>query len=175
MHLIADARQRAEVMRKHDANHGRKESLQKTTKVTKTGPKGAATCGISIPWFSSSPSVEFIYSLRQCLRFHGKNRREIPHDGRPVIAGVGGMKFRTFLAFNVVGAFVWVWSMLGIGYFLGPFAGGIFWIYFFDRVHQANGPLGLMWDVVLGVIIAKVNNWGNKIPDSGANPGPQGG
>jgi hypothetical protein len=29
--------------------------------------------------------------------------------------------------------------------------------------------------VVLGVIIAKVNNWGNKIPDSGANPGPQGG
>ena len=29
--------------------------------------------------------------------------------------------------------------------------------------------------IVLGVIIAKVNNWGNKVPDSTSNPGPQGG
>ncbi len=43
----------------------------------------------------------------------------------PVIAGVGGMKFRTFLAFNVLGAFLWVWSMLGIGYFLGNYIPGV--------------------------------------------------
>jgi hypothetical protein len=29
--------------------------------------------------------------------------------------------------------------------------------------------------VVLGVIIAKVNHWGAKVPDSTSNPGPQGG
>lgn len=29
--------------------------------------------------------------------------------------------------------------------------------------------------VVLGIIIAKVNNWGAKVPDSTSNPGPQGG
>ena len=28
---------------------------------------------------------------------------------------------------------------------------------------------------LLGVIIAKVNNWGAKVPDSTSNPGPQGG
>ena len=43
----------------------------------------------------------------------------------PVIAGVGGMKFRTFLSFNVLGAVLWVWSMLGIGYFLGNYIPGV--------------------------------------------------
>ncbi len=44
----------------------------------------------------------------------------------------------------------------GIRYFLGPMLGGLFWIYFFDEVHQAEGALGLMWDVVLGVIVLGV-------------------
>jgi membrane-associated protein len=43
----------------------------------------------------------------------------------PVIAGVGGMKFRTFFTFNVLGAFLWVWSMLGIGYFVGNYIPGV--------------------------------------------------
>jgi membrane-associated protein len=43
----------------------------------------------------------------------------------PVIAGVGGMRFRDFLTFNIIGAFVWIWSMLGIGYFLGSYIPGI--------------------------------------------------
>ncbi len=43
----------------------------------------------------------------------------------PVIAGVGGMKFRQFITFNILGAFVWVWSMVGIGYFLGSYIPGI--------------------------------------------------
>lgn len=37
----------------------------------------------------------------------------------PVVAGVGSMKYTTFLMYNVVGGFTWVWSMLMIGYLLG--------------------------------------------------------
>src|SRR3954462_1992718 len=43
----------------------------------------------------------------------------------PVISGVGGMKFREFITFNVLGAVFWIWSMLGIGYFLGSYIPGI--------------------------------------------------
>src|SRR3954464_1570418 len=43
----------------------------------------------------------------------------------PVVAGVGGMKFRQFITFNIIGAFAWIWSMLGIGYFLGSYIPGI--------------------------------------------------
>ena len=43
----------------------------------------------------------------------------------PVIAGVGGMRLRDFITFNVIGAFCWIWSMLGIGYFLGSYIPGI--------------------------------------------------
>jgi membrane-associated protein len=43
----------------------------------------------------------------------------------PVIAGVGEMKFREFVTYNVLGAVAWVWSMLGIGYFLGNYIPGI--------------------------------------------------
>src|SRR6266550_4838314 len=43
----------------------------------------------------------------------------------PVVAGVGGMRFRHFITFNIIGAFIWIWSMLGIGYFLGSYIPGI--------------------------------------------------
>jgi membrane-associated protein len=43
----------------------------------------------------------------------------------PVIAGVACMKFREFFTYNVLGAVAWVWSMLGIGYFLGNYIPGI--------------------------------------------------
>ena len=43
----------------------------------------------------------------------------------PVVAGVGGMQFRQFITFNVLGAVLWIWSMLGIGYFLGSYIPGI--------------------------------------------------
>ncbi|HEY3114561.1 MAG TPA: VTT domain-containing protein [Gemmatimonadaceae bacterium] len=43
----------------------------------------------------------------------------------PVVAGVGGMRLRDFTTFNVIGAFCWIWSMLGIGYFLGSYIPGI--------------------------------------------------
>lgn len=44
----------------------------------------------------------------------------------------------------------------GTRYFLGPFVGGVFWIYFFDRVHQASGKPGLLWDSILGAIVVFV-------------------
>jgi membrane-associated protein len=38
----------------------------------------------------------------------------------PILAGIIKMRFRTFITFNIVGAFTWVWSMLFIGYFITP-------------------------------------------------------
>jgi len=38
----------------------------------------------------------------------------------PIVAGIIRMPFRTFISFNVVGAFTWVWSMVLAGYFLPP-------------------------------------------------------
>lgn len=43
----------------------------------------------------------------------------------PVVAGVGGMRFRTFITFNIMGAILWIWSMVAIGYFLGSYIPGI--------------------------------------------------
>jgi membrane-associated protein len=43
----------------------------------------------------------------------------------PVVAGVGEMSYRRFLAYNVIGGVAWIWSMLFIGYFLGRVVPGI--------------------------------------------------
>jgi membrane-associated protein len=40
----------------------------------------------------------------------------------PVVAGMGQMNYRRFVAFNVIGGIGWVVSMTLIGYFLGQFA-----------------------------------------------------
>ena len=37
----------------------------------------------------------------------------------PVVAGVGAMSYRSFITYNVVGAILWIWSMLLTGYILG--------------------------------------------------------
>ncbi|MFN2433396.1 MAG: DedA family protein, partial [Gemmatimonadota bacterium] len=37
----------------------------------------------------------------------------------PVVAGVGRMRYPRFLAYNVFGAVLWVWSLTLLGYFLG--------------------------------------------------------
>lgn len=37
----------------------------------------------------------------------------------PVLAGIGSMKYRTFLAYNVVGGCIWGIGMTSFGYFLG--------------------------------------------------------
>ena len=37
----------------------------------------------------------------------------------PVVAGAAQVPFRTYIAYNVIGAFLWIWSMLLIGFVLG--------------------------------------------------------
>jgi membrane-associated protein len=43
----------------------------------------------------------------------------------PVVAGMAKMNYRTYTAYNVLGAVAWIWSMLFIGYFLGRYIPGI--------------------------------------------------
>lgn len=37
----------------------------------------------------------------------------------PILAGVGNMKYRDFLAYNIVGGFIWSFLVILIGFFLG--------------------------------------------------------
>jgi membrane-associated protein len=43
----------------------------------------------------------------------------------PVVAGAAEMRYRDFIFYNVLGAVVWIWSMLFVGYFLGRYVPGI--------------------------------------------------
>ena len=43
----------------------------------------------------------------------------------PVVAGMAGMDLKSYTAYNVLGAVLWIWSMLFVGYFLGRFIPGI--------------------------------------------------
>lgn len=43
----------------------------------------------------------------------------------PVVAGVGSMRYRTFVTYNIFGGLLWVWSMLFVGYALGRYIPGI--------------------------------------------------
>lgn len=42
----------------------------------------------------------------------------------PIVAGVGGMKYKTFIMFNAIGGCLWVFSMTLLGFFLGKFVPG---------------------------------------------------
>ncbi len=37
----------------------------------------------------------------------------------PFVAGIGSMDYKTFLTYNIIGAFIWVTSLTAAGYFLG--------------------------------------------------------
>jgi membrane-associated protein len=37
----------------------------------------------------------------------------------PIVAGIGAMKYRTFLFYNAIGGFVWTFGVTLLGYFLG--------------------------------------------------------
>ena len=105
----------------------------------------AAICGNSVGYFIGRTTGPRIFSRENSLFFNKKHAMRA-HEfyekhGRktivlaqfmpvirtfaPVIAGVGGMGFRHFIAFNIIGAVSWIGSMLGIGYFLGNTIPGI--------------------------------------------------
>jgi len=43
----------------------------------------------------------------------------------PVVAGAAGMSYGRYTLYNVVGGFLWIWSLLLMGYFLGRYIPGI--------------------------------------------------
>jgi membrane-associated protein len=105
----------------------------------------AAICGNSVGYFIGRTSGPRIFNRENSLFFNKKHAirahefyekygrktivlaqfMPIIRTFAPVVAGVGGMKFRTFITFNIIGAFFWIWSMVGIGYFLGSYIPGI--------------------------------------------------
>jgi membrane-associated protein len=105
----------------------------------------AAICGNSLGYFIGRTTGPRIFNRENSLFFNKKHAMRAhafyEKHGRktivlaqfmpiirtfaPVIAGVGGMRFPTFIAFNVIGAVVWIWTMVGIGYFLGTRVPGI--------------------------------------------------
>ena len=105
----------------------------------------AAICGNSVGYFIGRATGPRIFNRENSLFFNKKHALRA-HEfyekyGRktivlaqfmpiirtfaPVVAGVGGMKFRTFITFNIMGAVLWIWSMVAIGYFLGSYIPGI--------------------------------------------------
>jgi membrane-associated protein len=105
----------------------------------------AAICGNSLGYFIGHATGPRVFK-RETSLFFNKNHAIRAHEfyeeyGKktivlaqfmpiirtfsPVIAGVGGMRFRTFIAYNILGAFLWIWSMLGVGFFLGNYIPGI--------------------------------------------------
>ena len=105
----------------------------------------AAICGNSLGYFIGRATGPRVFKRENSL-FFNKNHAIRAHEfyekyGKktivlaqfmpvirtfaPVTAGVAGMRFTTFVAYNVFGAFLWIWSMVGIGYFLGNYIPGI--------------------------------------------------
>src|SRR5713101_2946464 len=105
----------------------------------------AAICGNSVGYFigrATGPRIfnrenSLFFNKKHAIRaheFYAKYGRKtivlaqfmpIIRTFAPVVAGVGGMKFRQFMTFNIIGAVIWIWSMVGIGYFLGSYIPGI--------------------------------------------------
>ena len=105
----------------------------------------AAVVGDTVGYHIGKASGPRIFSREDSLFFHKKHLLRAQefyekHGGKtivlarfmpivrtfaPVVAGVGNMKYRTFIAYNVFGGIFWVWSMLFTGYFLGRLVPGI--------------------------------------------------
>jgi membrane-associated protein len=105
----------------------------------------AAICGNSVGYWIGRTTGPRIFSRENSLFFNKKHAirahefyekygrktivlaqfMPIIRTFAPVVAGVGGMKFSTFITFNIIGAVCWIWSMTGIGYFLGSYIPGI--------------------------------------------------
>src|SRR5919112_2661436 len=63
----------------------------------------------------------------------------------PIVAGAAQMPYRTFVVYNVVGGFLWVFSMILAGYFLGTFVERAFGIKLEDHIE---------WVVIIVVLLS---------------------
>ncbi len=72
-----------------------------------------------------------IYEAEHFYKKHGKYTiiiaRFVPiiRTFAPIVAGIGGMKYRVFFSFNIFGGIAWVTFMSLLGYFLGGLIPGI--------------------------------------------------
>jgi membrane-associated protein len=57
----------------------------------------------------------------------------------PIVAGIGSMKYRTFVTYNILGGVLWVVSMVGAGYYLVQLIPGIK-----DYLHYVIGAIILV-------------------------------
>jgi len=68
---------------------------------------------------------EYLEKTREFYEKHGGKTiilaRFVPivRTFAPFVAGVGEMRYSTFISYNVVGAFIWVTSLMGLGYIFG--------------------------------------------------------
>ncbi|MDB4893332.1 MAG: putative rane protein [Gemmatimonadetes bacterium] len=99
------------------------------------------TVGYAIGWYSGPKLFKrddsLLFKKKHLIR---ANEFFLKHGGKalviarfmpivrtfvPVVAGLGRMPLRTYTLYNVVGAVLWIWSMLFIGYFLGRLIPGV--------------------------------------------------
>jgi membrane-associated protein len=79
--------------------------------------------------FSRENSIFFnrknISKAQEFYEKHGKKTiilaRFIPivRTFAPIVAGIGNMKYKTFFAFNIIGALIWAVGIICLGYFFG--------------------------------------------------------
>ena len=74
----------------------------------------------------------------------------------PIVAGVGGMKYRTFVTYNFIGAFVWAVGLTTLGHFLGNTA--------LIRDHIETAVLGIVFLSLLPVFIELYRSRKHKDP-----------
>src|SRR3989344_1152286 len=99
----------------------------------------AAVAGDSVGYWFGKKTGPMIFKREDSMFFHKKHvekakafyetygkktivlARFIPvvRTFAPILAGVAGMKYKIFLAYNIVGGFIWSWGILGLGYILG--------------------------------------------------------
>ena len=83
-------------------------------------------------WLKENTRVFFFKKkyVNQGIRFYDEHGGKTLIIGRflplvrtfaPIIGGMVQMHYRTFMLYNIVGAFVWIGSLTSIGYFLGMY------------------------------------------------------
>jgi membrane-associated protein len=89
----------------------------------------------------------------------------------PILAGASKMKYRSFIPYNILGAFSWVWSMVGLGYGLKVglqavierFVPGFDIVKHIDKIALMVIVLSLM-PIVLSVLNRRKHAQSNPLP-----------